>query len=368
VPNLHSSNVAHKREKTTVPVLQAIAAAALFGISAPLSKFLLGEIAPIPMAALLYLGSGIGLILWRYRLKSEKHYYCYSNEAKIVNSDLPWLLGAILAGGIAAPIVLMFSLKNTPASTASLLLNFEGAATTIIAGVVYKENIGKQIWGAIFFITIAGVLLSWNTTGQWGFSLGALGVLAACILWGIDNNFTRNISAKDPLSIVTIKGLSSGVFSLVLALTIGQPFPKLSYAVMAMFLGCFSYGFSIVLFIRALRELGSARTSALFALAPFLGVMISIFLFREIQGVQFAVSLPVMIFGTVLLLKEEHIHWHRHIEYEHEHRHCHDDLHHVHVHPSVDSVKNISHSHIHKHEPTEHNHVHTPDIHHRHAH
>ncbi|HBW36913.1 DMT family transporter [Desulfosporosinus sp. BICA1-9] len=347
------------------PIVQAIAAAILFGVSAPISKLLLGEIAPVPMAALLYLGSGIGLFLWRYLQKADQR---YSNEARIVRSDMPWIIGAILAGGIAAPIVLMFSLKNASASTASLLLNFEGVATTIIAGVVFKENIGKRIWSAVLLITIASILLSWNTSGQWGFSLSSLGVLAACVLWGVDNNFTRNVSAKDPLSIVTIKGLSSGAFSLVLALIIGQPFPHLIYVVGAMILGCLSYGFSIVLFIRAMRELGSARTSALFGIAPFLGAILSVFLFREAQGIQFIVSLPVMIFGAVLLLKEGHIHLHRHTEYEHEHRHCHNDLHHAHFRQGDKLPKSGYHSHIHLHKTTEHRHPHTPDIHHRHIH
>ncbi|MHB8125687.1 MAG: DMT family transporter [Desulfitobacteriaceae bacterium] len=358
-------NLEHQYKKNKIAVLQAIAAAALFGISAPISKLLLAEIAPVPMAALLYLGSGIGLFLWRYLQKADKR---FSNEAKIVKNDLPWLIGAILVGGIAAPIVLMFSLKNAPASTASLLLNFEGVATTIIAGVVFKEHVGKRIWGAVLLITVASILLSWNTSAQWGFSLSALGVLTACVLWGIDNNFTRNVSAKDPLSIITIKGLSSGTFSLILALVIGQSFPHLFYVVIAMILGCFSYGFSIVLFIRAMRELGSARTSALFGIAPFLGAVLSVFLFREAQGIQFIVSLTVMIFGAVLLLKEEHMHLHKHTKFEHEHRHNHNDLHHTHFHQGDKLARDGYHSHVHQHDTTEHRHSHTPDIHHRHIH
>lgn len=351
----------------TSPVLQAIAAAALFGIGAPLSKLLLGEISPLPMAALLYLGSGSGLFLVRYLQKADKHSY-YEDEAKIVYSDLPWLMGAIMAGGIAAPIVLMFSLKNTPASTASLLLNFEGVATTIIAAAVFKEDVSKRVWSAVGIITVASILLSWNTSGQWGFSFSALGVLTACILWGIDNNFTRNVSAKDPLSIVTLKGLSAGTFSLLIALALDQPFPPLSFMVAALILGCLSYGLSIILFIKAMRELGSARTSALFGAAPFVGAIISVFLLKETQGIQFILSVPVMIFGTVLLLKEEHMHTHRHAIIKHEHRHCHNDLHHNHFHPATELAPNGYHSHMHQHETTEHRHAHTPDIHHRHIH
>ncbi|XCH79178.1 MAG: DMT family transporter [Candidatus Dehalobacter alkaniphilus] len=348
-----------------VPVLQTITAAALFGASVPLAKLLLGDIAPVPMAGFLYLGSGIGMFLWRALPKTDK---ANCREAKIVKQDLPWLIGAILAGGIAAPIVLMVSLKHTPASTASLLLNFEGVATTVIAGAVFKEHVGKRIWGAVLLITLASILLSWNASGQWGFSLSAMGVLAACVLWGTDNNFTRNISVKDPYMIVAVKGLSAGMFSLILAFVIGQPFPHLSYAMIAMLLGCLSYGFSIVFFIRGMRELGSARTSALYGIAPFLGAAFSIFLFREMPGILFIGSLPVMIWGAVLLLKEEHIHLHRHIKIEHEHRHCHNDLHHTHVHQSDTTLKDGYHSHVHLHEETGHSHLHTPNIHHRHSH
>lgn len=363
--DLHGHNLEHQFRRNTVPALQAIAAAALFGVSVPFSKLLLGDIAPVPMAGFLYLGSGIGLFLWRALHKADK---ANCHEAKIVKRDLPWLIGAILAGGIAAPIVLMVSLKHAPASTASLLLNFEGVATTIIAGAVFKEHVDKRIWGAVLLITLASILLSWNTSSQWGFSLSAIGVIAACALWGADNNFTRNISAKDPLMIVAVKGLSAGMFSLILAFVIGQPFPHLSYAMIAMFLGCLSYGCSIVFFIWGMRELGAARTSALYGIAPFLGAAFSVFLFREVPGIQFIASLPIMILGTVLLLKEEHIHLHRHIKIEHEHRHCHNDLHHTHVYQGSNLSKDGYHSHVHQHNETEHDHLHTPNIHHRHSH
>ncbi|MEA4925200.1 MAG: EamA family transporter [Syntrophomonadaceae bacterium] len=346
-------------------LLQVLTAAVLFGISTPVSKYLLGEIAPISLSALLYLGSGIGLLLWHSLENSEGQ---DKKEAKLNKRDLPWLIGAIIAGGIAAPIILMFSLKAAPAATASLLLNFEGVATTVIAAIIFKEHVSRRVWGAVTLITVASILLSWNPSGQWGFSVSALGVLAACGLWGVDNNFTRNISAKNPLTIVMFKGLSAGIFSLVLARSVGQLLPPLLPAICAMLLGCASYGLSILLFIHAMRELGSARTSALFGIAPFLGAIISVFAFQETLGFQFIISLPIMLLGAGLLLKEDHVHWHRHEPLVHEHRHGHADQHHSHSHPDVNIKANEYHSHVHRHEPMEHSHGHTPNIHHRHCH
>lgn len=355
-----------KNRNITAPMLETLIAAALFGASAPISKLLMSQIAPTLMASFLYLGSGVGIFLVRYYFRNSDNRF--SHEAGLTQNDWLWTTGAVLAGGIAAPIVLMIGLKNTPASTASLLLNFEGVATTVIAAVAFKEAVGKRIWVAILLITAASILLSWDSSGQWGFSRGAVGVLGACILWGIDNNFTRNVSAKDPLAIVTVKGLSAGVFSFVLSLILGLSLPSFNLVLLAMLLGFFSYGLSIVLFIRAMRELGSARTSALFGTAPFVGAILSVLLFRESQGLLFFLSLPLMIFGAVFLLKEEHKHWHKHESTVHEHRHCHNDAHHLHYHSDDEIPKNGYHSHLHEHEPITHEHKHAPDIYHRHAH
>lgn len=344
-------------------MIQAILAAILFGASAPISKLLLGEIQPIPMAALLYLGSGIGLLLFRIIQRLNRNYSVV--EAKINKSDTKWLIGAIIAGGVIAPIVLMFSLQNTPASTASMLLNFEGVSTTLIAALAFKEAIGRRIWLAVASITTASILLSWNFTGEWGFSIGSLGVLLACTLWGIDNNFTRNISAKDPLITVTIKGLGAGLFSLLLAFITQSSFPSIKIMLVAMLLGCFSYGLSIVLFIFAMRSLGASRTSAFFGTAPFVGTILSFLLFSEMPNILFYISLPIMIAGAVLILGEEHGHMHSHNPIEHEHRHNHNDGHHTHKHTEGE---NIEHSHLHQHEYIEHTHSHTPDLHHRHEH
>lgn len=347
-------------------MIQALLAALLFGASAPLAKVLLGAVEPIPLAALLYLGSGLGAlglqILRRLSAPAAK------GEARLQRRDLPWLTGAVLAGGVVAPIVLLFSLRQTPAATASLLLNFEGVATTLIATLAFREASGRRVWSAVVSITLASILLSWNSSGQWGFSPGALGVIVACILWGVDNNLTRQISAKDPLTIVLVKGLGAGTCSLFLALGLGAPFPGLTAAVGALLLGSVSYGASIMLFILALRRLGAARTGALFGTAPFIGTVLSLALFHELPTWSFFVSLPLMAVGTALLVGEEHVHTHAHGALEHDHRHRHDDSHHDHAHVPGEIPRSGWHSHPHQHPPLTHEHPHTPDLHHRHVH
>ncbi len=347
-------------------VLYALIAALLFGCSAPISKLFLGEIEPIPMAAYIYIGSGIGLVVFKIIQnilnKSEK------SEAPLRKKDIPWLIGAIIFGGIIAPIILMTSLKITPASTASLLLNFEGVATTLIAVTLFKESADKKVWTAIIIITLSSIILSWDFTGKWGISIGSLGIIAACFCWGIDNNFTGKISAKDPFTIVIIKGILAGSFSLMLAVILKIPMPSLKIILGAMVLGCFSYGFSIVLFVLAIRNLGSARTSALFGTAPFIGTILSFIVFREKPNMTFIIALPIMILGTILLLNEDHGHEHLHKNITHEHSHNHHDAHHEHEHYKMKVGEKEYHSHEHTHEPMHHTHEHTPDIHHKHLH
>ena len=356
--------------KHFLPALKALAAAVLFGINAPLSKVLLapgrlGEVAPITMAALLYLGSGIGALAL---LGLQRRDETAASEARLQRHDLPWLAGALLAGGVAAPIVLMFSLRVTPGATASLLLNFEGVATTMIAALAFREAVGRRVWSAIGLITAATLVLSWEPQARLGISLGALGVLAACVLWGADNNFTRNISARNPLTIVAVKGLGAGLFSLMLALLVGQPLPSVGAALGAMLLGSVSYGLSITLFILALRDLGAARTSALYSSSPFIGALLSFVILRETVGMQFLIAMPLMLLGTALLVTEQHAHRHRHSFVTHEHRHHHDDAHHTHKHAPGEIPLGGSHSHPHKHLPLVHEHAHAPDLHHRHEH
>lgn len=346
-----------------IPVVQALLAAFLFGASAPLSKLLLGETSPVLLAALLYLGSGFGLLC--VKLMEKKVQY-EQKEARLARSDWPWLVGAILAGGVIAPIMLMISLRHAPAATASLLLNFEGVATTLIAAIVFKEAIGRRAWWAIGLITLASILLSTDFTNQWGFSLSALGILAACVMWGVDNNLTRNISAKDPLVIVTVKGLAAGLVSLIIAVALGNTFPSPGVTLLALLLGSLSYGLSIFLFVHAMRGLGAGRTSALFGTAPLAGILLSFLIFREIPGIFFFIALLVIASGAYILLIEDHDHVHVHENIVHEHRHTHNDGHHVHEH-AVESARQ-SHSHVHAHDILEHAHDHAPDIHHRHSH
>jgi drug/metabolite transporter (DMT)-like permease len=353
------------RRAVLTAVFQALLAAVLFGASAPLSKLLLGEVQPVPLAAFLYLGSGTGafLMLLFQRIRNSGQIV----EANLSRNDLPWLAGALLAGGVAAPIILLLGLERTPASTASLLLNFESVATTLIAVIFFKESIDRRIAGAIGLVTLASILLTW-TGSNWGFSLGALGVIGACFLWGLDNNFTRHISAKNPLIIVGIKGLGAGTFSLVLCVLLRQSLPGLNIALLAMLLGSISYGISIQLFIVAMRHLGAARTSTLFGTAPFVGIALSLILLREIPTILFWASLPFMLAGAWLMLTENHDHHHIHEPVVHNHRHSHPDEHHKHVSPENTPLVNGSHTHEHYHEPLEHEHAHAPDLHHRHGH
>jgi drug/metabolite transporter (DMT)-like permease len=273
--------------------------------------------------------------------------------------DVKWLAGAIVSGGILAPIVLMISLKNTPASTASLLLNFEGVGTTLIALLFFRESISRRALAAISIITLASIFLSTNFAGGFGFSLGALGIILACVLWGVDNNFTRNISAKDPLTIVAWKGLVAGSFSLLLGLALGQQLPSLIASFGILLLGFVSYGLSTMLFIYAMRGLGAARTSALYGTAPLAGVLLSFIIFRDPISLLLIFAAALMAAGALLLANEEHAHFHIHMPVIHEHRHGHDEFH---EHDTAD----ISHSHHHEHPLTEHEHGHMPDIHHRH--
>ncbi|MDP2993567.1 MAG: EamA family transporter [Anaerolineales bacterium] len=351
------------KSNRTIPVVQALLAALFFGASAPLSKKLLGETSPVLLAALLYLGSGFSLLCVKLMEKTVQY---EQKEARLARSDWPWLFGAILAGGVIAPIMLMISLRHVPAATASLLLNFEGVTTTLIAAIVFKEAIGRRAWWAIGLITLASILLSTDFTNQWGFSLSALGILAACVMWGVDNNLTRNISAKDPLVIVTVKGLGAGLVSLIIAVALGNTFPSPGVTLLALLLGSLSYGLSIFLFVHAMRGLGAGRTSALFGTAPLAGILLSFLIFREIPGIFFFIALLVIASGAYILLIEDHDHVHVHENIVHEHRHTHNDGHHVHEH-AVESARQ-SHSHVHAHDILEHAHDHAPDIHHRHSH
>lgn len=345
-------------------MIYGLMAAVLFGISAPLSKLLLDGVDPIVLAGLLYLGAGAGLGL----LVAVGRIFGRANrEAGLERHDLPWLIGAILAGGVAGPIFLMLGLQRTPAATTSLLLNFEVVATGLIAFALFREAVGRRTWMAIAAIALGGALLTFDASGGWGVSLGVLLVLGACLAWGFDNNFTGRISLKDPKRIVAIKGLAAGAFSLVLGLSLGRPLPTLSHTLWALLLGTVSYGASIALFVQSLRRVGAARTGALFGMAPFVGVGLSLILFSRLPDLMFYLALPLMILAAVLLAREKHEHKHVHAELTHTHSHGHDDMHHEHSH-AEGGMEGSRHAHEHTHQDVTHSHAHTPDPHHRHAH
>jgi drug/metabolite transporter (DMT)-like permease len=346
-------------------VFYALLAATLFGASTPLAKILVGQIAPIMLAGLLYLGSGLGLLTW-FSLSAVKQKGQRAERARLAVSDLPWLGGAILSGGIIGPILLMFGLTLIPASTASLLLNMEGVLTALMAWFVFKENFDRRILLGMALIVVAGVLLSCERRPELSVPWGALAIVAACLCWAIDNNLTRKVSASDAVQIAGVKGLIAGSVNLSLALTLGLPAPEINITLVAGVVGFCGYGLSLVMFVLALRHLGAARTGAYFSVAPFVGAISSIFLFQDMPGALFWSAAVLMAVGIWLHLTEEHGHFHAHKAMSHAHDHAHDE-HHQHAHDFPWEGKE-PHAHEHQHESLTHLHTHFPDIHHRHTH
>lgn len=335
----------------------------MFGASTPFAKILLGQIPPVMLAGLLYCGSGIGLLSW---LLLRKFLFNHKEkEANLTKQDLPWLAGAIAAGGIAAPVLLMFGIDVISASSASLLLNLEGVFTALLAWFVFKENFDKPIMIGMTFIIAAGILLSWQESRIVGIPWGGLLVVAACFCWGIDNNLTRRVSASNPVQIAGIKGITAGIVNLSIAFTLGTTTPEFKSIAMAGIVGFSGYGLSLVLFVLALRHLGTARTGAYFSTAPFVGATVSLIMLQENPPLSFWIAVILMGIGIWLHLTEEHNHEHTHEPLEHEHSHVH-DIHHRHIHEKWDGVE--PHTHMHKHSAMTHKHPHYPDIHHRHGH
>ena len=338
----------------------AVGSAVLFGVSAPVSKLLLGaSISPWMLAGILYLGAGLGLAATRL----FAHHMLPNSEAPLRRADFPWLMGVLLFGGVLGPLLLMFGLSSTSASTASLLLNAEGLATMVIAWVVFRENVDQRLLVGAGAILSGTLVLSWSGQGI-DFDKGGLFVLAACLCWGIDNNLTRKISAADPVQIAMLKGLVAGSTNIALALLLGAQLPVPVLAVASALNGYFGVGVSLVLFMLALRHLGAARTGAYFSLAPFIGAVIALLLLREPLTWPLLVAGALMAIGLYLHLSERHQHLHVHDVLEHEHAHVHDE-HHQHDH---DGPVTEPHSHWHRHERLAHSHPHYPDLHHRHSH
>jgi drug/metabolite transporter (DMT)-like permease len=342
-------------------MIMAVSAAALYGISAPISKLLLVEIPPTLMAALLYLGAGFGMLFVNaLRLIRRKERI----EAKMTKRELPAIIGMILLD-IAAPILLMLGLILTTAANASLLNNFEIAATTLIALFIFNEPVGRRMWIAIFLIMVSSIVLSVQDFGSLSFSPGSIFVLLATICWGLENNLTRLLSIKDPLQIVVVKGFGSGTGSLIITLILREYSTHILYLLLTLLLGFVAYGLSIFLYVSAQRELGAARTSAFYAAAPFIGVVFSWLILREAITGTFLTALAIMLAGTYFAVTEKHLHGHVHSEVTHEHKHTHPDLHHTHQHKPEFIGE---HSHEHVHQTLEHKHAHSPDLHHRHTH
>ena len=346
-------------------VAYALLAAALFGASTPFAKTLVGQVAPVTLAGVLYLGSGLGLLAC-FIVRALASRNAQDKPAALTAADLPWLAGAIAFGGIAGPVLLMAGLTLTPASTASLLLNMEGVLTAMLAWFVFKENFDRRIFAGMLLIVAAGVLLSWEQIPVLGVPWGALAIVGACLCWGIDNNLTRKVSASDALQIACVKGLVAGSVNLAIAFALGFRLPELRTLLGAGAVGFCGYGLSLVMFVLALRHLGTARTGAYFSAAPFVGALVSLLMLGEVPGTVFWVAAALMGAGIWLHLTETHEHQHEHEPMAHAHAHSH-DAHHRHEHDfEWDGVE--PHAHPHQHAPLRHAHAHYPDIHHRHDH
>jgi drug/metabolite transporter (DMT)-like permease len=340
-----------------IGIVYALTSAALFGVSAPLAKLLLGAISPWLLAGLLYLGSGLGLALVRLVRRS--------NEAGLSRRDLPWFGAAVLSGGVIGPVLLVFGLAQSSAAEASLLLNLESVLTLVIAWVVFKENVDRRLLIGAVAIVAGAVILSWPKDVSLGFSWGPLLIAGACLAWAIDNNLTRKVSAADPMQIAMLKGLVAGVVNVALAFALGASLPMPLAIGEAGLLGFVSYGISLTLFVLALRHLGTARTGAYYALAPFIGAGIAILLLGEPLTLPFIAGGVLMAIGLWLHLTERHQHDHAHEPLEHEHVHLH-DAHHQHAH--APGTPPEPHVHPHRHGRQMHRHPHYPDLHHRHSH
>lgn len=282
-------------------IVCAILAAAFYALNSPLSKLLLSRVGPTMMAAFLYLGAGAGMAAYLFIAKKRGRLAC---EQRLTQKELPYTVGMVLLD-IAAPIALMLGISRTSAASASLLNNFEIVATSLIALAIFHEKISPKLWLGIILVTISSMILSIDDMGGLDFSAGSLLVLAACACWGFENNCTRMLSSKDPVETVVIKGLFSGAGSLVIALCAGDTLPAIFDMLMALLLGFVAYGLSIVFYIYAQRELGAARTSAYYAIAPFIGVALSLAIFRELPSVSFFVALAIMIVGVLVVTKAD---------------------------------------------------------------
>jgi drug/metabolite transporter (DMT)-like permease len=337
----------------------------LFGASTPFAKILVGQVSPVLLAGLLYLGSGLGLLVC-YGVRAAGRRNVQEQPVRLTRTDLPWFAGAVAAGGVAGPLLLMVGLMHVSASSASLLLNMEGVLTSLLAWFVFKENFDRRIFIGMLLIVTAGVMLSLDQAPLTGLPWGAIAIVGACLCWGIDNNLTRNVSASDPLQIAATKGLVAGAVNLAIGFALGGTLPALTTVMLAGLVGFCGYGLSLVLFVLALRHLGTARTGAYFSAAPFAGAALALVMLGDVPATLFWLAAALMAAGIWLHLTESHGHEHTHEPMAHGHAHSH-DAHHQHAHDfEWDGVE--PHVHPHQHGPLTHAHEHYPDIHHRHGH
>lgn len=333
--DISRKNTSNLREATAFAFL----AAALYALNMPFSRLLLGSVEPLYMAAFLYLGAGLGMLgLWYFRTEPKDRTF-----APIVKDEKPFILGMVLLD-ILAPALLMFGLRSTLAANASLLNNFEIVATSLIALVLFKEAISRRLWIGIVLVTLASVLLSLEGFSAFKFSGGSLLILAASTAWGLENNFTRKLSNRTSSDIVIIKGIGSGLGSLTLALLTREVFPQAGFILLTMLLGFVAYGLSINFYVKAQNQLGAAKTSAYYAIAPFLGVIFSFLIFRVLPMPTFWVGLILMAAAAWFLITDT-------ISIQHTHPHKHYT---VNIRSNVDdgfpALVEVNHTHFHAHE------------------
>ncbi|MEA2626569.1 MAG: hypothetical protein QOD06_2614 [Candidatus Binatota bacterium] len=351
----------NEREQTTARrgAVCGLLAAALFGVSPPLAKLLLGEVTPQVLAGLLYLGAGVAVGLYRWLSPST--------EPPLRRPDLPLMAAVVLTGGVVGPLAMLLGLQRTTAVAGALLLNLEAPFTILLAAAVFGEHLGRQAVTAALLI-VAGALLLSVQPGQVGaHGAGVLLLAIACAAWAIDNNLTQRLSLHDPVAVVRVKTLAAGSVNLLLGLWVaGGALPGAAVIVAALLLGSVSYGASVVLDVYALRLVGAAREAAYFATGPFFGALAAKAILGERLGFSASAAAVLMAGGIVLFLRERHVHLHGHQELDHTHAHVH-DRHHVHEHGSADPAGD-PHVHRHRHTNFVHAHAHVPDAHHRHRH
>ena len=340
----------------------ALVAAVPFGASTPFAKALVGDMTPFVLAGLMYSGAGLGLAV----VVSVRRIFGRGGVSMPTRSQIPAIVAVVAIGGVLGPLFLMLGLRRTSAVAASLMLNLESVFTALIAWTVCRESTSRRLIIGMLANFAGGVVLAWSPQDVRLVSSGTLLVAAACVCWGIDNNLTRSLSALDPELLEAIKGLGAGATSLACAAALSQALPSLAGVLSAAAVGLLGYGISVALFIYGLSQLGTARTGAYFAVAPFVGAAVGNVVFREPVTWQIAVAATLMAIGLYLHLSEQHAHTHEHEPLEHEHSHRHDE-HHAHSH-TEELDESDEHSHVHRHALLAHRHRHFPDLHHRHRH